>query len=221
VSDSENAGLLWLAIAWLAYAFLHSVLASLRVKSWIGRLAPTVMSCYRLIFNGIAVITALPIVWLLLNQLEGPYVLSWHGPWRWLALGLTLASCIGFLFSLRTYDLGEFIGLRQLRERSTDIHDHAGFSISFLHRFVRHPWYFFALVMLWTQNMNAAMLVNAVAISAYFAIGTFFEERKLMVSYGEAYRRYMTRVPGLIPLPWKFLSAAEAAQIASMPPGDS
>ena len=36
------------------------------------------------------------------------------------------------------------------------------------------------------------------------------EEKKLLVYHGDTYRRYMARVPGLIPLPWKTLTAAEA-----------
>ena len=36
------------------------------------------------------------------------------------------------------------------------------------------------------------------------------EEKKLLVYHGDTYRRYMARVPGLIPLPWKSLTAAEA-----------
>jgi protein-S-isoprenylcysteine O-methyltransferase Ste14 len=58
--------------------------------------------------------------------------------------------------------------------------------------------------------MNAAWLVSAIAITLYFAIGSWFEERKLIAIHGDAYRRYRDKVPALLPLPWKFLSAEEA-----------
>ena len=212
MTNGDQLDLIWLAVAWLAYGLLHSALASISVKTWVARLAPVVVPYYRLIFNGIAVIAGLPIL-CLLNRAEGPVLLRWQGLWHWLALGLALASVVGFLVSVRGYDLSEFLGLRQLRERSTDTLDHARFTISFFHRFVRHPCYFFAMILLWTQDMNAAMLLSVVAISAYFTLGSILEERKLIAMYGEAYRRYMARVPGLIPLPWKFLTAAEAAKI--------
>jgi len=212
MSKNETLDLFWIAAAWLAYGLLHSTLASLRVKAWVARTAPTLFQYYRLIYNAIAVVAALPILWLI-KQADGPDLLHWSGPWHWLALSLSLAAGTGFIISLRAYDMREFVGLRQMHERSGDLREQAGFRISFFHRFVRHPWYFFALVILWTQDMHAAMLVSALALSAYFVIGTRFEEHKLIAAYGERYRRYMARVPALLPLPWKFLTKEEAAQI--------
>jgi protein-S-isoprenylcysteine O-methyltransferase Ste14 len=53
--------------------------------------------------------------------------------------------------------------------------------------------------------MHAAMLLSAVMMTLYFFIGSRFEERKLIRYHGEQYRRYRELVPGLIPLPWKYL----------------
>ncbi|MFB6260531.1 MAG: isoprenylcysteine carboxylmethyltransferase family protein [Thiohalorhabdaceae bacterium] len=80
--------------------------------------------------------------------------------------------------------------------------------------FVRHPWYFFGLVILWTRDLHLAGLVAAVAISAYLVIGSRLEERKLLSAYGTAYAAYKRRVPGLAPLPGRYLSRAEATELA-------
>jgi protein-S-isoprenylcysteine O-methyltransferase Ste14 len=85
-----------------------------------------------------------------------------------------------------------------------------------MHRYVRHPWYALGLVVVWTRSMDAAMLVTALAITVYLVIGSRLEERKLLVYHGEAYRRYMERVPGLIPLPWRRLKSGEAERIAAL-----
>ena len=78
---------------------------------------------------------------------------------------------------------------------------------------MRHPWYFFALVILWTRDMNGAMLLSVVAITIYFVIGSRLEEQKLIAYHGPVYHKYMQMVPGLIPLPWKHLSKTEAERL--------
>ena len=54
-------------------------------------------------------------------------------------------------------------------------------SLSPLHRWVRHPWYFLGLLILWTQEMNAALLVTALATPALDA-GVLPEDRADAVS---------------------------------------
>jgi protein-S-isoprenylcysteine O-methyltransferase Ste14 len=122
---------------------------------------------------------------------------------------------LGFVWSLRYYDMQEFLGLKQWRGHVTTAEDQESFQLSPLHRFVRHPWYFFAIILLWARDMNTAQFLTSVMASLYFTIGARLEERKLLVYHGERYRRYMERVPGLFPLPWKCLSATEAKKLCS------
>lgn len=205
--------LLVLALAWLAYAGLHSLLAALTVKARIAARWPRCMPWYRLAYNAIAAVTALPLAWLA-HATPGDWLWRWTGAWAWLANGLALAACAGFLASARHYDMDEFLGLRQLRE-GTGLPDRpGGFSLSPFHRFVRHPWYGFGLVLVWTRDMNPALLLSALAITLYFVVGSRLEERKLIALHGEVYRRYRARVPGLLPLPWKFLRRAEAEELS-------
>jgi protein-S-isoprenylcysteine O-methyltransferase Ste14 len=104
----------------------------------------------------------------------------------------------------------EFLGLRQWRRSAPPIEDQERFHLSPLHRHVRHPWYFLGLLLIWTRDMDGAFLVAACVLSLYFIVGARLEERKLLVYHGDVYRRYRQRVPGLVPLPWKFLSRREA-----------
>ncbi len=200
---------LWLALAWLGYAALHSTLASFGAKEWAARRWPAFAPWYRLAFNAVAFVTVLPILWAS-YAIEAPMLWQWPGPWRWLSNGLALAALAGFAATARWYDMGTFLGLRQIRERERRPDGREGFRLSPFHRFVRHPWYSFGLVLVWTGDKNLPLLVSALAISIYFVVGSRLEEKKLLALHGDAYRRYMERVPGLIPLPWKRLSAAEA-----------
>ncbi len=200
---------LWpLALSWLGYFIIHSVLASIRCKQFIATKWPAAMPAYRLIYNVQAVLLLAAPLWLTAKY-SGPWLWQWSGVTMWFATGLSALAIAGFLWSLKFYDSSEFLGFRQLSKRITSVDDQEQFHLSPLHRWVRHPWYFFALILIWTRDMNAAMLLSAVLLTLYFVIGSRFEERKLIRYHGERYRHYRELVPGLIPLPWKYLRTAQ------------
>jgi protein-S-isoprenylcysteine O-methyltransferase Ste14 len=211
---ADSASLAILLGAWLVYFALHSALASIRVKTWMATRNPSLMPGYRLGFNTIAVLGLLPILWLLYSY-PGPVVWSWSGTSAYIANGLALAGVAGFFSTLRDYDGGEFLGVRQWRNQTRSVEDQECFHLTSAHRFVRHPWYFFSLVILWTRDMSEAMLLSALVMTAYFIVGSKLEERKLIAYHGERYRRYMGKVAGLVPMPWKTISKAEALALVS------
>ena len=197
-----------LLLYWLGYFIVHSLLASLPVKRWVVAHKPGFMPAYRLMLNVIAVVLLVPIVWLTVLQ-AWPVLWQWQGIASWIAHVLKGLALLGFIWSLKYCDLQEFFGFKQWRMHQLIAEDQENFRLSSLHRFVRHPWYFFALVLLWTQDMNVGKLITSGMATLYFAIGSRMEEKKLLVYHGERYRRYMERVPGLFPLPWKFLRRDE------------
>jgi protein-S-isoprenylcysteine O-methyltransferase Ste14 len=212
MTESTWQDMTLLLLCWLGYFALHSTLASLRVKHKIAELRPGLMPIYRLSFNMLSVLLLLPILWLMYRA-PGPTLWRWEGAAAWLANGMALAALLGFLRTLKDYDMQEFIGLRQWQLHTRRVEDQEHFHLSPFHRFVRHPWYSFGLILIWTRDMNASMLLSSVVMTLYFMIGSRLEEKKLLVYHGDVYRRYMARVPGLLPLPWKSLSMAEAAEL--------
>ncbi len=209
MTESDWRNLVLLAICWIAYFAMHSTLASLAVKRRVAAAWPQLMPYYRLAFNILASLLILPILWLTYHA-PGPVLWRWQGIAAWLANGLALAALLGFWISLKSYDMQEFLGLRQLQLHVRKVEDQEHFHLSPFHRHVRHPWYFFGLVLVWTRDMNATTLLSGVFITLYFVIGSRMEEKKLLVYHGDTYRRYMARVPGLLPLQWKSLTAEEA-----------
>jgi len=209
MTDSAWCDIALLSFCWIAYFALHSALASLLVKRRVAADWPNLMPYYRLTFNILASLLILPILWLTYHEPE-PMVWRWQGIAAWLANGLALAAVFGFWLSLKSYDMQEFLGLRQLQLHVRKVEDQENFHLSPFHRYVRHPWYFFGLVLLWTRDMSVTTLLSSVFITLYFVVGSWLEEKKLLVYHGDAYRRYMASVPGLIPLPWKSLTSEEA-----------
>jgi protein-S-isoprenylcysteine O-methyltransferase Ste14 len=201
-----------LALGWIAYFALHSLLASLAVKRAVAARWPRLVPAYRLAYNAIALALAAPlVVWTLTHP--GPVLWGWSGGWAWVANGLALLALIGVAWTLRDYDGSEFLGLRQWRDREARVEDQERLHLSTLHRFVRHPWYSLGLVLLWTRDMDAARLVAALLATGYILVGLRLEERKLLEYHGARYRAYRARVPALIPSPWRWLDAAAAARL--------
>lgn len=200
---------LWLVVGWGLYFGIHSLLASLPAKAWLAQRRPQWLPAYRLVYNGIALLLLLPLL-ALLARWQGPSLWTWDGLWGWIANGLALLAGVGFLWSLRYYDGAAFLGLRQWRQRLGTVADQERFTLSPLHRFVRHPWYSLGLVLIWTRDMDPALLISALMLTFYCLLGSRLEEQRLLVYHGEVYRRYRERVPGLIPLPWRHLTSAEA-----------
>ncbi len=209
MTESAWRDIVLLSFCWLGYFALHSALASLVVKRRVAADWPNLMPYYRLMFNMLASLLILPILWLTYHDPE-PMLWRWQGIAAWLANGLALAAIFGFWLSLKSYDMQEFLGLRQLQLHVRKVEDQEHFHLSPFHRFVRHPWYFFGLVLIWTRDMSVTTLLSSVFITLYFLVGSWLEEKKLLVYHGDIYRRYMARVPGLIPLPWKSLTVEEA-----------
>ena len=193
----------------LAYFVLHSLIASIMMKQWVAKHWPKVMPFYRLAFNILAVVLSLPLL-MVMYLFPGEPLWQWQGIGFYLTSAIAMLAVIGFFYSLKYYDIAEFLGTRQLKEHIMSVHDQENFHISPMHRYVRHPWYFIALVLIWTRDVSTVQLLVYLLVTAYFIIGSRMEERKLIAYHGDVYRKYQKKVAGVVPLPWKILSAEQA-----------
>ncbi len=201
-----------ISLLWIGFFIIHSFTASLTLKRWIANHFKTLMSAYRLGFNLLSGVLIIPILLLSYSWRSEPL---WH--WSpllfWITSGITAITIIAFYFSIRYYDMAEFMGTRQWRERNTQVEDQEQFVIGSFHRYVRHPWYTMGMILIWCRELDPIMLTNAIMLSLYFIIGSRLEERKLVQYHGEIYAQYSKRVPGLIPRPWRYLTKREANEL--------
>ena len=181
-----------------AYGLIHSVLASLWVKTQARRLfGPAGDRLYRLVYNGIAVITFLPLL-ALIPALPGRSLYQLHPPWLWIALGIQVLALLALGLSVMQTGAVSFLGLGQLMGPPG-----AGkprLVVTGLYRFVRHPIYTAALLFLWaTPLMNTNLLAFYAGLTLYIIIGARHEEYRLVREFGDDYREYRRRTPMLIP----------------------
>lgn len=194
------ASVLALIAFFVIYAALHSLLASSAVKQWARRrFGPDIDRWYRLAYNIFAAVSLLPLL-PLLALLPDRVLYVTPSPWRWLLLAGQVLALLGLGVAALQTDVWHFLGLSQLlgKEPSTS----GSLQISGLYCWVRHPLYFFSLLLMWlTPAVTINLLTLYLLFTLYFYIGTFFEERRLLAEFGPAYQGYQRRVPRLIPRP--------------------
>ena len=200
-----------LILAWGGFFLIHSLLAGHTIKRCILARWPQFTPCYRLAYNVAAVITLVPVILIHISHHAKP-VIEWTGLVEVIRTSLTVLALAGFFWSLKYYDLRAFTGITACRNKKPAITQDR-LTISPLHRFVRHPWYLCALIIIWSRDQNSLDLISSTLVTFYFFIGAKLEEKKLAKDFGEVYFDYMRHVPGIIPLPWKYLSAAKAKAI--------
>jgi len=153
------------------------------------------MRGYRLFYNIFSLLSFLPILWPVAT-LPDALLYSVPAPISYaMILGQGVGAVLLILGVLQT-DTLYFVSLRQLIEQEKP----AKFVTGGLYRLVRHPLYTAGLLFLWLSpqvTVNSFTLYAAVTI--YILIGAYFEERKLLREFGEAYADYRSRTPMLIP----------------------
>lgn len=185
-----------LCLSWVLFGLIHSLTATNWLKQlssahgWINQ------RYYRLVYNGLSLITGWPVLAALQRAPTEP-IGSWHGS-IWIGGFVIGLGGVIIVLALAHYNLAEFIGWPpQLPTNQA-----GDFRQNGLLRYVRHPLYLGTLVVLaglliahpdWKQ-----LLFDLMAF-LYLRVGIFFEERKLVRTFGDLYVQYQQRVPMLMP----------------------
>ena len=104
------------------------------------------------------------------------------------------------MLALSMYDIGRFSGITQaITGEKLSSTSNEPLQRRFLNRWVRHPLYTAAFLLLWGGAVSTLGLWTAVWGTLYLIIGTFFEEQKLVRIYGDDYRLYQREVPKYFP----------------------
>ncbi len=196
---------IWLALLWTTYCVVHSALISISVTGWFKQVLADRYRFYRLLFNAFSVITLIPLViYSHSPRFDSELLFAWSGPLRIVRHCLVSIAALLVVAGARHYSLLQFLGVLQIRANS--IHGAMTSSGAFDARgvlsIIRHPWYTAVLIFLWTSNLKMATLTTNLVLSAYIVVGTYLEERKLVIEFGDEYRRYQDQVSMFIPIKW-------------------
>ena len=186
----------WLILAIVLWGILHSLLASTGIKDLFRRaFGNGFMKSYRLIYNVYAVISILPVLYLMIT-LPDRELYRVSAPYDYLMRVGQGASIFLLFVAVFQTDLFSFVGLRQLFKEEKP----GTLITSGLYQFVRHPLYTFSLLILWfSPRLSLNSFIVYAALTFYVLIGIIFEERKLLREFGQEYTNYRSVTPMLIP----------------------
>jgi len=180
------------------FAVQHSVMARPAFKRWWTKIIPPAAERPTYVLLATLALAAILAHWRPMPEIV------WRVTDPTIAAGLLGLSLFGWmLVLLATFMISHFelFGLRQvivnLLGRKMPP---AEFKTPGLYKLVRHPIYLGFIIAFWaTPVMTVGHLLFAAVTTAYIFVGIFLEERDLIETFGDDYRRYRARVSMLIP----------------------
>lgn len=191
--EVKSSVILFLAFA--LYALLHSLLAARKWKQYLSNRFPKAYRYYRFGYSVIAVISLIPILWLVWI-LPDRVIYRIPPPWVYLTVLVQFFDVMVLFIGVFQSGPISFIGIRQIFQYSNEPEK---LRFDGLYRYVRHPIYTTGLVLMWLfPVMTGNLLVLWIGITLYIFIGAWLEEKKLLVDFPE-YRSYQQQAPMFIP----------------------
>jgi protein-S-isoprenylcysteine O-methyltransferase Ste14 len=184
------------AIYLLAFAALHSLLASRPVKSlaW-GIFGQSMDRRYTTFFSVFAAITFAPLALLfLLSPGKRLYVVP--SPWRWLMVGAQLLAGIITILAFKDAPHRFLLGQQLNKSRYHEPLNPRG-----IYRFVRDPFLLSGLMQMWMMPiMTTKLLLVFAIVTIYLVLGSLHWETRLKYQFRQEYEDYKKQVPRINPL---------------------
>ena len=187
----------WILLGyWSLFSLLHHGMATEIFKARCRSVMGTGFKYYRLLYSLIAIISL-------------SFVLIWQFSISSPDLGIS--TWLKYLVGLPVGILGIFMMGASIRKYFFNLsgigilfYDNSSGSLEFhgLNKYVRHPLYLGTIFFIWSIFILVPLLSNLIAsavITIYIMVGIQFEERKLMLIFGQAYDSYRRKTPKLLP----------------------
>lgn len=187
-----------LALSWIVFYTLHSILAASKLKRILQGKWGNAYKWYRLVYT---LISSLLFLGIMIQALLIPKTVLIPKGDLTDYLGYMLAGfgTIILTKSSKNYSIKRFLGF-QPSEKEDETLVTTG-----LYSKVRHPLYAGLVLIFLGYFLFAGTISSAVHLGClllYLPFGIHFEEKKLVIQFGEAYQKYKSAVPSLIPRFW-------------------
>lgn len=190
---------LLIVMLWTAYCALHSYMISIGFTKQVARLLKSYYAFYRLFYVVVSLVLLVPLIKYTAQVEAGPHV-TYPAALNAIRYVLIVGSLVTFAWAFFfNYDWLSFFGIRQILAFRRQDKPSQGISRNGLLGIVRHPMYLALIVYLWCQTLSLLDLIVSAVLTIYVIIGTFLEERKLVLEFGDEYVKYQKEVPMLIP----------------------
>lgn len=203
-----------LATLWVIWCAIHSGMISVTATEYLKQRFGDRFRFYRLVFNLVALVTLIPVV-VYGESIRGQVVFRWEGLMVIFQMLVLAISVLLFVAGARHYDMLQFLGLRQIRTGASPsvLTETGKLDMNGILGITRHPWYLGAILFMWVayRSLDVSTLVTNIVLTIYLIVGTVLEERKLLMEYGEEYRRYQNRASMLVP--FKYLKGMIAKAV--------
>lgn len=194
-----------LVLFFALYGFIHSILASNRVKMFFRKTFGKLIAFYRLLFNVFALV-GLYLIWDLAPH-PSVQIYKLPPPFDYLVLIPQLISLIGIIWCFKYICFKEFVGLNQIERflkneySEKELDENYTLRVEGPYKYSRHPIYFFSIIfLLFRAEMDLFYLTMFISFTTYFYIGSHFEEKKMISLFGDDYRNYQQKVPRFFPI---------------------
>jgi protein-S-isoprenylcysteine O-methyltransferase Ste14 len=192
------AGTLALDIALcLAFCVQHSVMVRRSFRRLAERYLPPHLGGVFYALVSAVMLYALALLW----QESPTVVVRLEGAARWIARSIFVAALPGFVWSATAIPHFDPFGVGPIKDRLRGREPRTlPFAVRGPYRWVRHPQYFFTLVLIWANpDLTADRLVLNGILTAWIILGSVLEERDLVEEFGDDFVAYRRTVPMLIP----------------------
>ncbi len=194
------------------FGLQHSIMARHSFKNWLGKFIPKSM------VRSTFVIISSAILALIFWQWQPISIAIWHIDGeigRNLIFGLFGFGWVILVLSTYLINHFELFGLQQVYSnlRKKEFRE-PHFQTPLLYKIIRHPMMAGVIVAIFaTPEMTVGHLLFALGMTSYILIGVNFEERDLVRSFGNRYRKYQSEVPKFGPVLGRKDKTGEAIEV--------